>query len=72
MARSGQFMGPSEEYGAALSFIYPRGGLKGFEKARYAEELLDPKLKLTDAERDRLQEEIVELLGATKLTETLY
>lgn len=71
MARSGVFQGASEDYGASLSFVYPRGGLRGFEKARYAPELLDPKLKLTDAERDRLQAEIDELLAAAKLTEQL-
>lgn len=71
MARSGVFQGASEEWGAPMSAIYPRGGLRGFEKARYAPELLDPKLKLTDAERDRLQAEIDELLAAAKLTEQL-
>lgn len=71
MARSGQFVGPSEVYGEPLSFVYPPDGLKGFERARYAPGLLDPKLKLTDAERDRLQAEIEELLGTAKLTESL-
>lgn len=71
MARSGQFQGPADDWGSPLSFIFPRGGLKGFEAARYAPELLDPKLKLTDAERDRLQAEIDELLAAAKLTEQL-
>lgn len=65
------FQGASEDWGQALSSIYPRDGLAGFEKARYAPELLDPKLKLTDAERDRLQAEIDELLAAAKLTEQL-
>lgn len=71
MSRTGTFMGPSEVYGQPLSFVYPRDGLAGFEKARYAPELLDPKLKLTDAERDRLQAEIDELVATAKLTESL-
>lgn len=71
MSRSGQFTGPSEIPFQPLSFVYPPNGLKGFEQSRYAPELLDPKLKLTDAERDRLQAEIDELLGLQKLTDQL-
>ena len=71
MARSGQFQGPSEGYAEPLSFIYPPNGLKGFQQSKYAAELLDPKLKLTDAERDRLQQEIDDLLATEKLTDQL-
>lgn len=49
------------------SSVYPADG--DFTKAKYAPELLDKKLKLTDAERDRLQAEIDELTAAAKLTE---
>lgn len=66
MARSGQFQGPSDLYGEPLSFVYPRDGLKGFEKARYSPGLLAKK-GLTDAERDRLQDEIDELIATAKL-----
>jgi len=72
MARSGQFTGPTEGYAEPLSFIYPPGGLPDFLKSRYAAELLDPKLKLTDEERDRLQKEIDDLVAAEKLTEQLF
>jgi hypothetical protein len=54
-----------------LSFIYPPDGLKGFERSKYASELLDKKLKLTDAERDRLQQEIDDLLATEKLVDQL-
>jgi hypothetical protein len=70
VARSGQFQGPSDLYGEPLSFIYPRDGLKGFEKARYSPGLLKVK-NLTDAERDRLQAEIDELIATAKLSEQL-
>lgn len=67
MARSGMFQGASEQYAMPQSAIYPADG--DFLKARYAPELLDKKLKLTDAERDRLQSEIDELTGTARMTE---
>lgn len=63
-------MGPSDLYGEPLSFIYPRDGLEGFEKARYSPGLLAVK-GLTDKERDRLQAEIDELIATAKLSEQL-
>lgn len=67
MARSGLFQGSSEQYALPLNSVYPPDG--DFLKARYAPELLDKKLKLTDAERDRLQSEIDELTGTARMTE---
>lgn len=69
MARSGSFAGPSEGYAEPLSYVHPIDN--SFMKSRYHPSLLDPKLKLTDEERDRLQAEIDDLLGAAKLTEQL-
>ena len=69
MARSGSFAGPSEGYAEPLSYIHPKDN--DFAKAKYHPDLLDPKLKLTDEERDRLQAEIDELFSAAKLTESL-
>lgn len=42
-----------------------------FTKAKWSKELLDPKLKLTDEERRKLQEEIDQILALEKLTETV-
>ena len=69
MARSGQFAGPSEGYAEPLSYVHPPDS--DFMKSKYHPSLLDPKLKLTDEERDRLQAEIDDLLGTSKLTEQL-
>jgi hypothetical protein len=54
MARMGQFAGPSEPYGQPLSYIHPADN--DFAKARFNPILLDPRLKLTNAQRRRLQE----------------
>lgn len=70
MARAGLFQGPAEGYATPLNSVFPPDG--DFLKARYAPELLDKKLKLTDAERDRLQAEIDELTGTARLAEQLY
>lgn len=69
MARIGSFSGPSEEYGVPLSFVHPPDN--DFSKARWSPELLDPNLKLTDEERQRLQDEIDDLFGLGKWTEYL-
>lgn len=67
MARIGAFSGPSEEYGVPLSFVHPADN--DFTKARWHPSLLDPKLKLTDEERQRLQDEIDSIFALEKLTE---
>ncbi len=65
MARMGTFAGASEEFGRPLSFIHPRDN--DFEKARFHPILLDPRLKLTNKQRRRLQEQIDDLAGLGKL-----
>jgi hypothetical protein len=69
MARAGSFQGPSEGYAMPSSSIYPADA--NFKKAMYAPELLklDKQMKLTDAEMDRLQAEIDELVGTARMTE---
>ena len=69
MARIGSFSGPTEEYGVPLSFVHPPDN--DFSKARWHPSLLDPKLKLTDEERQRLQDEIDSVFALTKLTENV-
>jgi hypothetical protein len=54
MARMGRFAGPSEPYGQPLSYIHPADN--DFAKARFNPILLDPRLKLTNAQRRRLQD----------------
>ena len=49
----GQFAGPSEPYGQPLSYIHPTDN--DFAKARFHPIFLDPRLKLTNKERRRLQ-----------------
>lgn len=63
MARMGQFAGPSEPYGQPLSYIHPTDN--DFAKARFNPILLDPRLKLTNAQRRRLQDK------ADRLAQTL-
>lgn len=67
MARFGAFSGPSEEYGVPLSFVHPVDN--DFSKARWSPQLLDPKLKLTDEERQALQDEIDQLIALGKLSQ---
>lgn len=42
-----------------------------FTKAKWSPQLLDPSLKLTDEERQALQDEIDQLFALGKLTENL-
>lgn len=65
MTRIGQFAGPSEPYGQPLSFIHPADN--DFSKARFHPILLDPRWKLNDARRRRLQEKIDDLAGLLQL-----
>lgn len=57
MARMGQFSGGTAAIGRSLSFVHPRDN--DFEKGKYAPELL--KMKLTDKQRDELQDRINDL-----------
>jgi hypothetical protein len=61
----GTFAGATEQYGDPLSFVHPKDN--DFNKARFNELLLDPRLKLTQAQRRRLQEEIDNLVGTLLL-----
>ena len=64
MARAGLFQGPSDGYATPGSFAHPPDN--SFPK--WAPEVA--KLRgLTDAERDRLQDEIDELVGIARLPE---
>lgn len=63
MARMGSFAGPSEQYGMPLSFVHPADN--DFAKARFNPILLDPRWKLTDEQRQELQDDV------DKLTDTL-
>ena len=70
VARIGSFSGPSEEYGVPLSIVHPSDN--DFGRARWSPELLDPRLHLTDEERQRLQDEIDSVFALEKLTENVY
>lgn len=63
----GRFAGPSEPYGQPLSYIHPADN--DFSKARFNPILLDPRLKLTNKQRRKMQEEIDNLAGLLKLGE---
>ena len=65
MARMGTFAGASEAYGGVLSFIHPKDN--DFAKARFHPLLLDPRLKLTNKQRRRLQQKIDDLAGLGRL-----
>jgi hypothetical protein len=65
VARMGTFAGASEAYGVPLSFIHPADN--DFAKARFHPILLDPRLKLTNKQRRRLQGEIDDLAGLGRL-----
>lgn len=59
MARMGGFSRGSVGYGLPLSFVKPRDN--NYQANRWAPELLDPALNLTDAQRQELQDRIDEL-----------
>lgn len=64
MARSGQFSGGGQLFGQPLTVVHPPDN--NVDAARYAPELLDPSLKLTESQRERLQERINELYGVLR------
>lgn len=66
MSRSGQFSGPSEEYGVPLSVVLTPDNNLG--DSLFHQSLNDPKLKLDQAEKDRLQQEIDDLLRTLQLS----
>lgn len=61
----GNFAGPSEPYGQPLSFIHPKDN--DFAKARFNPILLDPRLRLTNEQRRRLQAKADDLAGLLAL-----
>lgn len=68
MARIGAFGGPSDEYGAPLSYIQPPDN--DFAKSLYDPALLDPRLHLTQAQKDDLQAEIDQIYALLELSKT--
>ena len=70
MARMGQFAGATEQYGGPVSYVHPKDN--NFDLARFSPEVLDPRWKLTDAQKRKKQEEIDDLyyflkMGADKV-----
>ena len=65
MARMGKFAGPSERYGPPLSFIQPKDN--DFAKAKFHPMLLDPRLKLTNKQRRKLQGDMDDLTSLLSL-----
>jgi hypothetical protein len=64
MARMGSFAGGGNLYGEPLSIIHPPDN--NVDAARYAPELLDKSLKLTEAQREELQKQVDELYGVLR------
>lgn len=65
MVRSGQFLGPSQVFGAPLAIVKPPDN--DVTKSRYHPSLLDPSLKLTEDQMRDLQNEINELYRTLQL-----
>lgn len=61
----GRFAGPSEPYGTPLSFVHPADN--DFAKARFHPSLLDPRLKITNKQRRKLQRDMDDLAGLLQL-----
>ena len=61
MARTGSFSGGGQLFGQPMSIAHPPDN--NVDAARYAPGLLDPSLKLTEAQREELQKQIDELYG---------
>lgn len=64
MARAGQFTGGGQLFGQPMSVIHPPDN--NVDAARYAPELLDSSLKLTEKQREELQDRIDELYGVMR------
>ena len=67
MARMGTFAGATETYGDPVAFVHPVDN--DFNKARFSDPLLDPRLKLTDEQKRELQKEIDDLYFLLKLAQ---
>jgi hypothetical protein len=55
----GTFGGATESYGDPVAFVHPVDN--DFNKARFSEPVLDPRMKLTDEQMRDLQQEIDDL-----------
>jgi hypothetical protein len=64
MARAGSFAGAPASYNEKLSIVHPPDN--NVDAARYAPELLDPSLKLSEEQREELQEQIDELFSVLR------
>lgn len=64
MARRGSFSGGGQVYGEPLSVVHPPDN--NVDSARYASELLDPSLQLTEQQREDLQQQIDDLYGVMR------
>ena len=64
MARQGSFSGGGAYFGGVLDIVHPPDN--NVDAARYAPQLLDKSLKLTEAQRESLQERIDELYGVLR------
>ena len=64
MARMGSFTGGGQLYGQPLSIVHPPDN--NVDAARYSAALLDPSLKLTESQREDLQERVNELYGVLR------
>ena len=60
MARMGTFAGATESYGDPVSFVHPVDN--DFNKARFSEPVLDPRMKLTDLQMREEQKRIDDLV----------
>lgn len=65
MARVGQFLGPSEVFGAPLAIVKPPDN--NVAKSRFAPQLLDPALGLDEARMSELNQEINELFRVLQI-----
>ncbi len=64
MARSGSFSGGGQLYGQPMAVIHPPDN--NVDASRYAPELLDPSMQLTEEQKEELQERIDELYGVMR------
>jgi hypothetical protein len=64
MARMGSFSGGNKIFGQPIAVIHPPDN--NVDAARYAPELLDPSLQLTQEQKDELQARVDELYGVLR------
>jgi hypothetical protein len=64
MARMGSFSGGGQLFGQPIAVVHPPDN--NVQAARYAPELLDPSLQLTEQQREELQQRVDELYGVLR------